>query len=251
MKEELVLDQIHKTTDQGEIALFDISFSLTRGDKLSILGPSGSGKTTLLRIISGLEKQNFGTIRFNGRSMDLSPPHKRNFGMMFQEFALFPHLNVFDNIGFGLKMKGWNRHRVRSRVDEMLDLVNLTGFGNRNPLELSGGERQRVALARTLAPRPELVMLDEPLSSLDRVLRKKLLAQLVRILSSLNITTIFVTHDHEEAFAAGQRIMILNQGRIEQSGTPEDLIRRPANEFVRSFIGSPGIGTDSGNPGRS
>lgn len=241
MEEQLILDQIYKTTDQGEIALFDISLRLARGSKLSILGPSGSGKTTLLRVISGLERQDSGTLFFNGRSMDFCPPHKRNFGMMFQDFALFPHLSVFHNIGFGLKMKGWNRQQIRNRVQEMLELVNLTGFEKRNPLELSGGERQRVALARTLAPRPELILLDEPLSSLDRVLRKHLLSELVKILSALGITSIFVTHDHEEAFAAGRQVILLNQGRIEQSGTPEDLCLRPASDWVRSFMNGTGI----------
>jgi ABC-type Fe3+/spermidine/putrescine transport system ATPase subunit len=237
MENELVLEQIRKTFDDGSLILEDICLRLPRGTKLSVLGPSGSGKTTLLRLIAGLETPDSGTILFNGESMAACPPHKRNFGMMFQEFALFPHLNVVDNIAYGLKMKGMDKRQIAARVKEMLLMTGLTGFEHRHMDDLSGGERQRVALARTLAPQPRLLMLDEPLSSLDRVLRKRLLLELTRILSSLNITTIFVTHDHEEAFTAGNRVMIMNQGRIEQTGTPEELVHTPKNQWVKDFLG--------------
>ncbi|MBW2558977.1 MAG: ABC transporter ATP-binding protein [Deltaproteobacteria bacterium] len=237
MENELILEQISKTFDDGSLVLKNISLRLQQGTKLSVLGPSGSGKTTLLRLIAGLDSSDSGTISFNGQIMNTCPPHRRNFGMMFQEFALFPHLNVFDNIAFGLKMKGMDTVRIAERVNEMLIMTGLENFQTRRIDELSGGERQRVALARTLAPQPRLLMLDEPLSSLDRVLRKRLLSELTDILSRLNITTIFVTHDHEEAFAAGNRVIIMNQGKIEQIGTPDQLIRTPENQWVKEFLG--------------
>ncbi len=236
MENQLILKGILKTENDGSPILGPLDLALPKGSKLSVLGPSGSGKTTLLRLIAGLESPDKGDIRFRGESITARPPHKRNFGLMFQEYALFPHLNVFQNIAFGLKMKGMAKEAQKDRVDEMLELTGLQGFGNRRVDELSGGERQRVALARTLAPGPELLMLDEPLSALDRVLRKRLLAQLTRILVALNITTIFVTHDHEEAFAAGSRVILLNQGKIEQQGSPDDLLNHPANSWVKSFM---------------
>lgn len=237
MENELVLEYINKKFDDGSLILKDINLRLQPGTKLSVLGPSGSGKTTLLRLIAGLENPDSGTILFNGQPMNDCPAHKRNFGMMFQEFALFPHLNVFNNIAFGLKMKGMDKAGIASRVKEMLLLTGLEGFGTRHIDDLSGGERQRVALARTLAPQPGLLMLDEPLSSLDRILRKRLLKELTDIISELNITTIFVTHDHEEAFAAGDMIIIMKQGEIEQKGTPDELVQTPKNEWVKEFLG--------------
>jgi ABC-type Fe3+/spermidine/putrescine transport system ATPase subunit len=237
MKNELVLEQINKRFDDGSLVLKNIDLRLQQGTKLSVLGPSGSGKTTLLRLIAGLENPDSGMVLFNGRPMNDCPVHKRNFGMMFQEFALFPHLNVFDNIAFGLKMKGENKVAIEARVKKMLLLTGLEGFQTRQIDDLSGGERQRVALARTLAPRPSLLMLDEPLSSLDRVLRKRLLLELTDIISRLNITTIFVTHDHEEAFAAGNTVIIMNHGKIEQQGTPDELVRTPENQWVQYFLG--------------
>lgn len=237
MKNELVLDQVGKTFDDGSLVLRHIDLRLAQGTKLSVLGPSGSGKTTLLRLIAGLETPDSGNILFDGRRINDLPPHQRHFGMMFQEFALFPHMNVFDNIGYGLRMKGFPRDRIQARVKEMLALTGLSGFEKRQVDALSGGERQRVALARALAPEPRLLMLDEPLSSLDRVLRKRLLAELTAILSRLNITTLFVTHDHEEAFAAGSRVIIMNQGSIEQAGRPDELVQSPKNQWVREFLG--------------
>lgn len=238
MENELVLEQVHKNFEDGSLVLDDINLRLEQGTKLSVLGPSGSGKTTLLRLIAGLEIPDSGRIIFDGQSLAGCPPHKRNFGMMFQEFALFPHLNVFDNIAFGLKMKGMAKPKIEARVREMLEMTGLQGFEKRDVNALSGGERQRVALARTLAPQPRLLMLDEPLSSLDRVLRKRLLTELTDILSELNMTTIFVTHDHEEAFAAGRDLVIvMNQGRIEQKGSPEELAHNPRNQWIKDFLG--------------
>lgn len=237
MEHELIIHNLNKTDATGSYLLNSINLTLPRGSRLSVLGPSGSGKTTLLRMIAGLDTPDSGDIRFNGASILDLPPYKRNFGMMFQDYALFPHMNVFANIAFGLKMKGIPRPKQIPIVEQMLTLTNLEGFENRKIDELSGGERQRVALARTLAPGPKLLMLDEPLSALDRVLRKHLLDQLTQILSRLHITTIFVTHDHEEAFATGDQIILMNQGRIVQSGTPKDLTRHPVNDWVRQFMG--------------
>jgi len=219
MKQELVIENLRKKYDDENLILHDINLTLKQGTKLSVLGPSGSGKTTLLRLVAGLENPDSGNIIFNGKLMNNTPVHKRNFGMMFQEFALFPHLNVFDNIAFGLKMKGMEKSKIESTVQKVLEMTGLTKFKTRNVDELSGGEQQRVALARTLAPNPGLLMLDEPLSSLDRVLRKKLLIELNNIISKLNITTIFVTHDHTEAFKVGNMVIIMNNGKIEQKGT--------------------------------
>ncbi len=236
MENQLILEKILKTKNDGTPVLGPLDLTLPRGSKLPVLGPSGSGKTTLLRIIAGLAAPDQGSMRFNGKSIITLPSHKRNFGLMFQEYALFPHLNVFQNIAFGLKMKKTPKKEQDKRVGQMLELVGLTGFGPRSVDELSGGERQRVALARTLAPGPGLLMLDEPLSALDRVLRKRLLNQLTDIISTLNITTIFVTHDHEEAFAAGTRILLLNKGKIEQQGPPHDLRHKPATPWVTRFM---------------
>ena len=236
MENELVIHNVSKTSASGSYVLNNINLALPRGSRLSVLGPSGCGKTTLLRMIAGLDTPDSGDILFNGASILDLPPHKRNFGMMFQDYALFPHLDVFANIAFGLKMKGMPRREQAPIVAEMLALTNLEGFERRKVDELSGGERQRVALARTLAPDPRLLMLDEPLSALDRVLRKHLLNQLTQIFSQLDITTIFVTHDHKEAFAAGSQIILMNHGEIVQQGSPDNLIHHPLNDWVRSFM---------------
>lgn len=236
MTAQLQLTDIQKLMPDGTIALKDIDLELKKGAKLSILGPSGSGKTTLLRIIAGLEQPDSGQIIFNHQNITGIPAYKRNFGLMFQEYALFPHLNVFDNIAFGLKMKKMPKNRIIKRVADLVDLTGLSGFENRKIDALSGGERQRVALARTLAPEPALLMLDEPLSSLDRTLRKHLLTNLTRILSELDITTIFVTHDHEEAFAAGNDLIIMKEGRIEQAGPVGTVTASPKNKWVADFL---------------
>lgn len=236
MTDELVLEQVNKSYGPDILMLRDVNLTLAKGTHLSVLGPSGSGKTTLLRIIAGLESIDSGKILFNGKSVLDIPPYKRSFGYMFQDFALFPHMNVFQNVAFGLKMKHMEKGDIKTQVDKMLDLTGLGGYENRHVNELSGGERQRVALARTLAPRPRLLMLDEPLSSLDRALRHRLLGELTAIISTLNITTIFVTHDHEEAFAAGNIILIMKEGKIEQKGSRENLTQRPENDWVKNFL---------------
>lgn len=236
MTDELVLEQVNKSYGPDILMLRDVNLTLAKGTHLSVLGPSGSGKTTLLRIIAGLESIDSGKILFNGKSLLDIPPYKRSFGYMFQDFALFPHMNVFQNVAFGLKMKNMEKGDIKTQVEKMLDLTGLGGYENRHVNELSGGERQRVALARTLAPRPRLLMLDEPLSSLDRALRHRLLGELTAIISTLNITTIFVTHDHEEAFAAGNIVLIMKEGKIEQIGSREDLTQRPENDWVKNFL---------------
>jgi len=234
--QELVVSHIFFRENSEEI-LQDINVSLHRGKSLSLLGPSGCGKTTLLRIIAGLEKPYSGEILFRGKEMRGVAPHLRNFGMMFQDFALFPHRNVSENISFGLEMKRVPRKEISSRVSEMLELVNLEKQATRDISELSGGERQRVALARTLAPSPDLIMLDEPLGALDRRLRERLLSDLCTILRKSRLTTIWVTHDQSEAFAASDLVCVMNSGKVEQIDSPENLYHNPVNRTVADFLG--------------
>lgn len=218
-------------------ALDGVSLAVSRGEILAVLGPSGSGKSTLLAVIAGLEAPDAGDVRWQGRSLTEVPPHRRDFGLMFQDYMLFPHMNVAENIAFGLRMKGWPPARCRERVREMLALVGLEGFETRAVDTLSGGEQQRVALARALAPGPRLLMLDEPLGALDRTLREELMLELPRQLHTLGQTALYVTHDQEEAFAVADRVVILRAGRVVQEGTPEAIYARPASPFVARFLG--------------
>jgi ABC-type Fe3+/spermidine/putrescine transport system ATPase subunit len=222
---------------EGKPLLQDISFSLKQGEILCLLGPSGSGKTTLLRLLAGLEKEEAGTIRFCGKDVRNIPPHKRNFGMMFQEYALFPHKSLQQNVAFGLEMQQCPRDELSKRVKTVLEMVGLTGMENRNIDELSGGERQRVALARSLAPQPLLLLLDEPLGSLDRALRDRLTGEIRTILKSLAVTAVFVTHDQAEAFSIADKVAVLHHGILQQFDTPENLYRNPANITVANFLG--------------
>ena len=245
--------------------LHSVSFEIARGEIVCLLGPSGCGKTTLLRIVAGLERVDAGEVRYAGHDLAETPVHERGFGLMFQDFALFPHKNVFENVAFGLRMAGMDRALLQRRVAEMVDLVDLAGYETRRVYELSGGQQQRVALARSLAPSPTLLMLDEPLGSLDRTLREELMGELRRILKSvtfpanapshrgmssqapadprgsageqMGMTALYVTHDQQEAFAVADRVIILNAGRIEQEGPPLALYRQPANRFVARFLG--------------
>lgn len=224
----------------SDAALRDISFTLEKGSVVALLGPSGCGKTTLLRIIAGLETPDAGEVMFEGREIRDLAPHKRQFGLMFQEFALFPHKNVMENVAFGLQFQKKDTAISSSNQDrarEVLELVGLGAFSERDVNALSGGEKQRVALARSLAPNPKLLMLDEPLGSLDRALREELTVELQHILKSLQLTTILVTHDQAEAFAIADRIIIMNDGKIEQVDTPERIYRRPRNATVAKFLG--------------
>ncbi|MBF0451835.1 MAG: ABC transporter ATP-binding protein [Candidatus Magnetomorum sp.] len=217
--------------------LQDISLSLDNGQILCLLGPSGCGKTTLLRLIAGLEAPETGTIIFDGKDITHLKPHKRQFGLMFQEFALFPHKNVFENVAFGLKMQHLDSIQIKQRAWEMLDLVGMTELAKRNVIELSGGERQRVALARSLAPQPRLLMLDEPLGALDRHLRERLLPEIHSILKKLNIPAIFVTHDQTEALIIADQIAVMHDGMIEQLDTPANVYQHPKTVFVARFLG--------------
>jgi len=230
-----VLD-ISKSYDRAPV-LDRVSLSLDGGHILCLLGPSGCGKTTLLRIIAGLEKPDRGKVFFAGEDLQNVEPHTRKFGMMFQEFALFPHLDVYGNVSFGLRMLGLSRKEIVERTGEVLELMGLSGFQRRNVNELSGGERQRVALARSLAPRPRLLLLDEPLGSLDRALRERLMVELKSILKTVGVTTIFVTHDQAEAYAVADVIAVMMGGRIQQHDRPEAIYRRPANGRVSRFLG--------------
>jgi ABC-type Fe3+/spermidine/putrescine transport system ATPase subunit len=218
------------------LALDAVSLTLSEGDILAVLGPSGCGKTTFLRATAGLERPDAGRIICQGQDLADTPPHKRGFGLMFQDYNLFPHLDVAGNVGFGLRMaRVPGRHRTE-RVSEMLRLVRMEGLARRSIHELSGGERQRVALARSLAPSPRLLMLDEPLGALDATLRRELLGELSAILRRVGVTAIYVTHDREEALAIADRAAVMRQGRIVQAGTPGELVERPASPFVASFL---------------
>jgi len=222
---------------EGQPLLQDINFSLQQGEILCLLGPSGSGKTTLLRLLAGLDKEDAGTIIFNGKDIRDIPPHKRNFGMMFQEYALFPHKSVQQNIAFGLEMQQVPSADLCTRVQTMVEMVGLSGLEHRKIDELSGGERQRVALARSLAPQPQLLLLDEPLGSLDRALRDRLTGEIRTILKSLGVTAVFVTHDQAEAFSIADKVAILHDGILQQFDTPENIYRTPINCTVASFLG--------------
>ncbi len=214
-----------------------INLEIVAGEIICLLGPSGCGKTTLLRLIAGLEQPDSGVIYANNQLLNDVPPHQRGVGLMFQDFALFPHLNVAENVAFGLRMRKLRPEERAQRVQEVLSLVGLSGFASRDVAQLSGGERQRVALARSLAPSPKLLMLDEPLGSLDAALREHLVLELRDIIKQLGLTAIYVTHDQSEAYAIADRIVVMQQGHIEQIGTAEELYWSPKTTFVARFLG--------------
>ncbi len=222
---------------EGKPLLEGVTLRVDRGETVCLLGPSGGGKSTLLRIAAGLERPESGRVLWDGEDISRMPAHRRGFGLMFQDYALFPHLDVADNVAFGLRMQKEPEARIQKEIGEALARVDLAGFERRRVTELSGGEQQRVALARALAPSPRLLMLDEPLGALDRALREQLRGQLHRLLRELRIPSLYVTHDQEEAFGVAQRVALLNVGRIVQSGRPEDLIARPASTWAAEFLG--------------
>jgi thiamine transport system ATP-binding protein len=215
----------------------ELDFQVCQGELLILLGPSGCGKTTTLRLIAGFIDSDSGTLAMDGHRIDTLAAHRRRIGIVFQDYALFPHLNVRDNIGFGLRMQHWSPGDSRRRIEELLHLVSLEGYAKRKVTRLSGGEQQRIALARALAPQPRLLLLDEPLSALDAKLRKGLRIEIRRIQRELGVTTLYVTHDQEEALVLGDRIAVMREGHIEQIDTPERVYNRPANLFVGTFLG--------------
>jgi ABC-type Fe3+/spermidine/putrescine transport system ATPase subunit len=232
----LSVQNIHKTY-QGCPLLRGTSFKVGQGEIICLLGPSGSGKSTLLRIISGLEKAESGQVLWNDNDLNTVPVHRRNFGLMFQDYALFPHRTVAQNIAFGLRMQGLLQEDIKRRVADTLRQVNLEGFSERRVTDLSGGEQQRVALGRALAPRPRLLMLDEPLGALDRTLREQLLIELRYLLRTSAIPAIYVTHDQQEAYTISDRMILLHDGLIVQSGTPSAIHSQPASPWVARFLG--------------
>jgi spermidine/putrescine transport system ATP-binding protein len=231
---------ISKVFGLGEasvLALDHVSIAIHANEFFTLLGPSGCGKTTLLRLIAGFEHPSRGAILLHGKNISDQPPHKRPVNTVFQSYALFPHLNVEDNIGFGLEMLRWPRAEVAATVERMLQMVKMTPQRHRRPAQLSGGQQQRVALARALAPRPRVLLLDEPLSALDLKLRKEMQIELKRLQHETGITFLFVTHDQEEALTMSDRIAVMSEGRILQIGSPREIYDHPAERFVASFIG--------------
>jgi sulfate transport system ATP-binding protein len=228
----------HATRRFGDFtALDDVSVEIPSGSLTALLGPSGSGKSTLLRVIAGLERPDAGTVEIDGRDATTLPPQRRGVGFVFQHYAAFKHMTVRENVAFGLKVARRPKAEIRARVDELLELVQLPGLADRYPAQLSGGQRQRMALARSLAVQPSVLLLDEPFGALDARVRKELRAWLRRLHDEVHVTTVFVTHDQEEAMEVADRIVVMNHGRIEQVGGPRDLYEHPANAFVMGFVG--------------
>jgi sulfate/thiosulfate transport system ATP-binding protein len=228
----------HATRRFGDFtALDDVSVEIRSGSLTALLGPSGSGKSTLLRVIAGLERPDAGTVEIDGRDATDLPPQRRGVGFVFQHYAAFKHLTVRENVAFGLKVGRRPKAEIRARVDELLELVQLPGLADRYPAQLSGGQRQRMALARSLAVQPSVLLLDEPFGALDARVREELRAWLRQLHDEVHVTTVFVTHDQEEAMEVADRIVVMNAGRVEQVGGPRDLYEQPANAFVMGFVG--------------
>lgn len=225
----------------GETVLKDFNLSIRDGEFVTLLGPSGCGKTTTLRIIGGFVRPDCGDIYFNDNKINDLPPHKREVNTIFQKYALFPHLNVYDNVAFGMRVHGKSESNVKAKVHEMLNMVNLNGFAHRNVNLLSGGQQQRVAIARALANEPKVLLLDEPLGALDLKLRKDMQVELKKIQQQTGITFLFVTHDQEEALSMSDTVVVMDKGQIQQIGSPQDIYNEPKNAFVADFIGESNI----------
>ncbi|TJY40944.1 sulfate ABC transporter ATP-binding protein [Cohnella pontilimi] len=225
-------------------AVNDVHFSIAKGQLIGLLGPSGGGKTSILRMLAGLETPDSGDIVFHGTRVNDLPPQEREIGFVFQNYALFKHMTVQGNIAFGLEVKKWPKNRIKERVAELIELTGLSGFEKRYPHQLSGGQRQRVAFARALAPEPQLLLLDEPFAAIDAKIRQELRAWLREMIDRLGITSIFVTHDQDEAIEVADEIMIINKGNLEQKGSPWDIYKNPETPFVAGFIGESTIVED-------
>ena len=236
----LVTEKLVKRFDEA-LAVDEVSLSIRQGEIFALLGSSGCGKSTLLRMLAGFEAPTSGRILLGGQDIAKFPPYKRPINMMFQSYALFPHLDIWENVAFGLKREGLPKDEIRQRVGEMLDLVQLGAYAKRKPHQLSGGQQQRVALARSLAKRPKLLLLDEPLGALDKKLREQTQFELVNIIEKVGVTCVMVTHDQEEAMTMASRIAVMSKGRVLQVGTPEEVYEHPANRFVADFIGNVNI----------
>jgi iron(III) transport system ATP-binding protein len=237
---EIIIHHLQKTFGTTE-AVRDLSISIEKGELVSLLGPSGCGKTTLLRMVAGFETPTSGEIFLRDRNLTDIAPQKRNIGIVFQDYAIFPTMNVFNNIAYGLKVKKFSKEEIADLVAEYLELVGLTGYEKRMPSQLSGGQQQRVALARALVIKPDVLLLDEPLSNLDAALRLNIRKEIRKIQQTLGITTIFVTHDQEEALSISDKVFVMRQGELMQGGTPEEIYRKPVNDFVAGFIGKSNI----------
>ena len=233
----LQTNQLVKRFD-GALAVDDVSLTIHKGEIFALLGSSGCGKSTLLRMLAGFEVPTSGSVVLNGIDIATFPPYERPINMMFQSYALFPHLNVWDNIAFGLKREAMPKAEIKTRVEEMLKLVQMESFAKRKPHQLSGGQQQRVALARSLAKKPQLLLLDEPLGALDKQLRERTQFELVNILESVGVTCVMVTHDQDEAMAMASRIAVMSHGRVLQIGTPKEIYEHPNCRFVADFIGN-------------
>lgn len=233
----MTLNQIDVSYDKKKYILKGMNLEVEKGELVSLLGPSGCGKSTTLRTVAGFIEAQNGTFTLDGEDMTRVPVHKRNFGIVFQSYALFPHLSVFDNVAFGLRTRKMDKALIEKKVNEILEVCGLTEFKDRFPKQMSGGQRQRVALARALVIEPKLLLLDEPLSNLDAKLRVSMRVEIKRLQKKLGITTLFVTHDQEECFSISDKVAIMNGGVIEQYDTPERIYSKPATEFVAKFIG--------------
>ncbi len=236
---KIILDKVSKIYGKEVLAADEVSFEAKEGDFLVLVGPSGCGKTTILRMLAGLEEISSGKLYFDGKLMNRVPARSRDVGMVFQNYALYPHLTVFDNIAFPLSVRREKKKFIRKRVEEVLEMLDLKEFGSRKPKELSGGQRQRVALGRAVVRKPKVFLFDEPLSNLDAKLRVQMRTEITRLQKKLGITSVYVTHDQTEAMTMGSRLVILKKGKVMQDAPPSEIYENPANTFVGGFIGSP------------